>query len=141
MIAVDNAACQVVPPESGEPFLTWHVAALRDLGLLVGELFDLHELAADCAADGVSEGFFVAAPAIILACPGESRPARTAASVSGKCSSSAAVPIAARTSPGDTPKLCATSAAPFSDFEVRSATRFAAFANIASVNRRMTPSL
>jgi kynurenine formamidase len=62
MVAVDNAACQVVPPESGEPFLTWHVAALRDLGLLVGELFDLHALAADCAADGVYEGFFVAAP-------------------------------------------------------------------------------
>jgi kynurenine formamidase len=62
MIAVDNAACQVVPAESGDPFLTWHVAALRDLGLLVGELFDLHALAADCAADGVSEGFFVAAP-------------------------------------------------------------------------------
>jgi kynurenine formamidase len=62
MIATDTAACQVVPPEAGEPFLTWHVAALRDLGLLVGELFDLHTLAADCAGDGVHEGFFVAAP-------------------------------------------------------------------------------
>ena len=62
MIATDTAACQVVPPDDGTPFLTWHVAALRDLGLLVGELFDLHELAADCATDGVHEGFFVAAP-------------------------------------------------------------------------------
>ena len=62
MIATDTAACSVVPPEPGDAFLTWHVAALRDLGLLVGELFDLDELAADCAADGVSEGFFVAAP-------------------------------------------------------------------------------
>ena len=60
MIAVDNAACQVVPPEAGDPFLTWHVAALRDLGILVGELFDLDELAADCAADGVYEAMFVA---------------------------------------------------------------------------------
>ncbi|HEX4492051.1 MAG TPA: cyclase family protein [Acidimicrobiia bacterium] len=62
MIATDTAACQVVPAENGAPFLTWHVAALRDLGLLVGELFDLRELAQDCATDGVHEGFFVAAP-------------------------------------------------------------------------------
>lgn len=70
MIATDTAACQVVPPEKGEPFLTWHVAALRDLGLLVGELFDLHELAADCADDGVSEGFFVAAPMPVVGASG-----------------------------------------------------------------------
>ena len=70
MIAVDNAACQVVPAESGAPFLTWHVAALRDLGLLVGELFDLDELAADCAADGVFEGFFVAAPMPVVGASG-----------------------------------------------------------------------
>jgi kynurenine formamidase len=62
MIATDTAACSVVPPEPGDEFLTWHVAALRDLGLLVGELFDLDELADDCANDGVCEGFFVAAP-------------------------------------------------------------------------------
>jgi kynurenine formamidase len=62
MVACDNAACSVVPPEAGDAFLTWHVAALRDLGLLVGELFDLDALAADCADDGVYEAFFVAAP-------------------------------------------------------------------------------
>src|SRR5579862_1990491 len=70
MIATDTAACSVVPPEPGDEFLTWHVAALRDLGLLVGELFDLDELAADCAADGVSEGFFVAAPMPIVGASG-----------------------------------------------------------------------
>jgi len=70
MIATDNAACQVVPAEAGAPFLTWHVAALRDLGLLVGELFDLHELAADCAADRVFEGFFVAAPMPVVGASG-----------------------------------------------------------------------
>jgi kynurenine formamidase len=70
MIATDTAACSVVPPEAGDAFLTWHVAALRDLGLLVGELFDLDELAADCAADGVSEGFFVAAPMPIVGSSG-----------------------------------------------------------------------
>lgn len=70
MVATDTAACQVVPPESGDPFLTWHVAALRDLGLLVGELFDLDELATDCAADGVFEGFFVAAPMPVVGASG-----------------------------------------------------------------------
>ncbi len=66
MIATDTAACSVVPPEPGDEFLTWHVAALRDLGLLVGELFDLDELADDCAGDGVSVGLFVAAPLPIV---------------------------------------------------------------------------
>jgi kynurenine formamidase len=62
MVATDTTACSVVPPEPGDHFLTWHVGALRDLGLLVGELFELDELAADCAADRVYEGLFVAAP-------------------------------------------------------------------------------
>jgi kynurenine formamidase len=70
MIATDTAACQVVPAEDGDPFLTWHVAALRDLGLLVGELFDLDELAADCAADRVYEGFFVASPMPVVGASG-----------------------------------------------------------------------
>jgi kynurenine formamidase len=70
MIATDTAACSVVPPETGDEFLTWHVAALRDLGLLVGELFDLDELAADCAADRAYEGLFVAAPMPIVGASG-----------------------------------------------------------------------
>jgi kynurenine formamidase len=70
MVATDTAACSVVPPEPGDDFLTWHVAALRDLGLLVGELFDLDELAADCASDGVSDGFFVAAPMPLVGASG-----------------------------------------------------------------------
>jgi kynurenine formamidase len=70
MVATDTAACSVVPAEPGDEFLTWHVAALRDLGLLVGELFDLDELASDCATDGISEGFFVAAPMPIVGSSG-----------------------------------------------------------------------
>lgn len=70
MIATDTAVCSVVPPEAGDDFLTWHVAALRDLGLLVGELFDLDELATSCANDGVYEGFFVAAPMPIVGASG-----------------------------------------------------------------------
>ncbi len=70
MVGVDNAACEVVPPEPDAPFLTFHVAALRDLGLLIGELLDLDELAADCAGDGVWEGMFVASPLPVVGASG-----------------------------------------------------------------------
>jgi kynurenine formamidase len=62
MVATDTLGVEVLPPEEGQPPLGLHVSALRDLGLLLGELLDLDELAADCAADGVYECFFVAAP-------------------------------------------------------------------------------
>jgi kynurenine formamidase len=61
-LATDTLAVEVVPPEEGVPPMALHVGALRDLGLLLGELFDLDALAADCAADGVYECFVVAAP-------------------------------------------------------------------------------
>ena len=66
MVATDTLAVEVMPPEEGVRPLALHVGALRDLGLLLGELFDLDELAADCAGDGVYESFFVAAPLPIV---------------------------------------------------------------------------
>ena len=66
MVATDTLAVEVMPPEAGVRPLALHVGALRELGLLLGELFDLDELAADCAADGVHESFFVAAPLPIV---------------------------------------------------------------------------
>ena len=62
MVAADNVAVEVNPAEPGHRWIDFHVGALRDLGLLLGELFDLDGLAADCAADGVYEGLFVAMP-------------------------------------------------------------------------------
>jgi kynurenine formamidase len=59
MVAVDNLAAEVLPAEGPLPF---HIGAIRDLGMLVGELFDLDALAADCAADGVYECLLVAPP-------------------------------------------------------------------------------
>ena len=35
---------------------------IRDMGMTLGEILDLEELAADCAADGVWEFFFCAPP-------------------------------------------------------------------------------
>jgi kynurenine formamidase len=62
MVAADNRTVETVPGPAGHPPLPFHTAALRDLGLLVGELFDLDQLAVDCAADGVHEFFFAAMP-------------------------------------------------------------------------------
>lgn len=60
-IAADNMAIEVMPAE--EPsvgFLPVHPRLLRDLGLSLGELWNLEKLAEDCARDGRYE-FFVAA--------------------------------------------------------------------------------
>ena len=62
MVAADNRAVEVIPGPSDHPLLPFHAAALCDLGLLLGELFDLDELAGDCEADGVYEFFFAAMP-------------------------------------------------------------------------------
>jgi kynurenine formamidase len=61
-VALDTVAAEVQPPEDGGPGLPLHGALLRDLGLTIGELFDLEALAADCAEDGVYEFLCVAQP-------------------------------------------------------------------------------
>jgi kynurenine formamidase len=61
MVAFDNVTSEVIDPEDGRR-MEFHVAALRDLGLQVGEYFDLDELAAACRKDGIYEMFFVASP-------------------------------------------------------------------------------
>lgn len=61
-VASDTNAVEVIPfEEPGNP-LPFHLIAIRDMGLTLGEMFDLDELAADCAADGVYEMFFSAPP-------------------------------------------------------------------------------
>ena len=39
-----------------------HLILIRDMGMTLGEIFDLEELAADCQADGVWEFFFAGPP-------------------------------------------------------------------------------
>lgn len=60
-VAADTPAVEVQPAEHGTG-LPLHGACLRDLGLTLGELFDLEALATDCADDGVYEFLFVAQP-------------------------------------------------------------------------------
>jgi kynurenine formamidase len=61
-VAADNL--MVENPTSGVDgvFMPMHMLCLRDMGLMLGEYWDLTELAADCAADGVYEFQLVAPP-------------------------------------------------------------------------------
>jgi kynurenine formamidase len=65
LVGADNRAVEVLPDPDGA-LLPFHIAAIRDLGLLVGELFDLDVLAAACSADGVYEFLFIATPLPIV---------------------------------------------------------------------------
>jgi kynurenine formamidase len=62
-VAADNLAVEQIGPETmtaGMP-LPLHMLCLRDMGLPLGEMFDLEALAADCAADG-RYAFLLSAP-------------------------------------------------------------------------------
>jgi kynurenine formamidase len=59
-VASDNIAVEVFPPDSGVVLL-FHMLALRDMGLMLGEIWDLEALGQDCADDGVYE-FLLSAP-------------------------------------------------------------------------------
>ena len=50
------------PPEAQQP---WHWVVIPAMGLTMGEMFDLAELGADCAADRVYEFFFSGPPLVI----------------------------------------------------------------------------
>ena len=58
----DNAAIEVLPGEIPGVALPVHMILIRDMGMTLGEIFDLEELAADCQADGVWEFFLTAPP-------------------------------------------------------------------------------
>lgn len=61
-VAADNL--MVEDPVSGVEgtYLPMHMLCLRDMGMMLGEYWDLGALAADCAADGVYEFQLVAPP-------------------------------------------------------------------------------
>jgi hypothetical protein len=52
----------VRPNEFDNAFQPLHQVGIPHLGLLIGEMWALEELADDCAADGVYEFFLTAAP-------------------------------------------------------------------------------
>ncbi len=59
-LAVDNYSGEVWPSPVEGAMIPFHQVVIRDMGLTLGEMFNLEELAADCAADGVYE-FFLSA--------------------------------------------------------------------------------
>jgi kynurenine formamidase len=61
-VCSDNWAIEVLPGENPDATFNVHMVLIRDMGMTLGEILDLEELAADCAADGVYEFFFCAPP-------------------------------------------------------------------------------
>ncbi|HEV8654179.1 MAG TPA: cyclase family protein [Candidatus Limnocylindria bacterium] len=61
-VATDTASLEVKPFDVEGIGVPFHAAALTHMGLLLGEIFDLDELAADCARDGRYEFLFTGGP-------------------------------------------------------------------------------
>jgi kynurenine formamidase len=61
-IASDNYAVEVRPSELAPFRSPFHICAIPNMGLTLGEIFFLEALAADCAADGRYEFLLVAPP-------------------------------------------------------------------------------
>ncbi|MBI2871929.1 MAG: cyclase family protein [Chloroflexi bacterium] len=61
-VASDTWGVEVRPNEVPDVRQPWHAVVIPNLGLAVGEIFHLDELAEACAADGVYEFLFVAPP-------------------------------------------------------------------------------
>jgi kynurenine formamidase len=71
-VAADNLMVEDPDPTNGVDgtFLPMHMLCLRDMGLMLGEYWNLTELAADCAADGVYEFQLIAPPLRVVGAVG-----------------------------------------------------------------------
>ncbi len=61
-VAADNRTVEVTPCETKDAFMPFHMVAIRDMGLLLGELFIFEALAEDCAKDGRYAFLFTGSP-------------------------------------------------------------------------------
>ena len=61
-ICADTWGCEVRPNETTEAQQPWHWVVIPMIGITMGEIFVVDELADDCAEDGVYEFFFCAPP-------------------------------------------------------------------------------
>jgi kynurenine formamidase len=64
-ICTDTWGVEVRPNETGDANQPWHWVVIPSMGLCMGEIFYLKELAQDCDDDGVYEFFFCGPPLII----------------------------------------------------------------------------
>lgn len=61
-VATDTWGMEVIPNETEDCFQPLHMIALRNTGLLIGEIFHLDDLSRACAADGNYAFLFTAPP-------------------------------------------------------------------------------
>ena len=61
-ICCDTWGCEVRPNETNDAQQPWHWVVIPMIGISMGEIFVMGELADDCADDGVWEFFFCAPP-------------------------------------------------------------------------------
>lgn len=61
-ICTDTWGCEVRPNETRDASQPWHWVVIPKIGITMGEIFYLKDLADDCARDGVYEFFFCAPP-------------------------------------------------------------------------------
>lgn len=61
-LATDTWGAEVLPNETADVFQPLHIIMIVYMGLTIGEIFDLEDLAYDCANDGVYEFMFSAPP-------------------------------------------------------------------------------
>ena len=61
-ICTDTWGCEVRPNETPEASQPWHWVVIPKIGITMGEIFFVEDLADDCAEDGVYEFMFVAPP-------------------------------------------------------------------------------
>ena len=69
-VASDTWGLEVIPSECPELAHPLHVVLLVNAGILIGEIWDVEALAADCADDGVYEFFLAAQPMTITGAVG-----------------------------------------------------------------------
>jgi kynurenine formamidase len=62
-LALDNWACEVWPAKIQGASIPFHQVTIRDIGLTLGEMFNLESLANDCDDDGIWE-FLLCAPGL-----------------------------------------------------------------------------
>lgn len=65
-LAVDNWAVERYPSDDPNARMPLHYVLIRDMGMTLGEMFDLEALAEDCANDGIHE-FLLCAPVLKVA--------------------------------------------------------------------------
>lgn len=69
-VACDNIAVEVSPSEIEGVTLAFHLLTIRDMGLMLGEMWNLEALGQDCADDKVYEFLLVAQPLLVTGAVG-----------------------------------------------------------------------